>query len=167
MTYYYHFRSLNEAVLVNPRPTSTTSYYKQHYSVDNLKIYIQHNLDTSISDIVTPLCNDNKNILSVTTEKKFDNPDQAITINKNQERKEGLETHRVYSSDKPNTMGYHRNKSLYSDRYRNKTSKPDHTENISLVNPEYTFSCYSQIIATNRNPGRRVSIDYDSNIIVP
>ena len=57
---------------------------------------------------------------------------------------------------------------------RNKASKPDQIKYMILVTPEDTFACYSQVITTIRNPGRKseldiswVYTDYDSNIIVP
>ena len=115
MKYYYKFRSLHEAVLVNPRPALTTSSYTRHYPVDNLKRPIKYNPDPPIFDTVKLLCNETKLIKSFTTNNKFISPTHDIMINKDQERKEGLERSRVFPSDEPNPMYYHRNMLLSSD----------------------------------------------------
>ena len=106
MKYYYNFRKLCEAGLINPRSNSKTSPYKPHYSVENLKRPIKINPTTAKFDMVKPYFNDNKKIISVTTESKFVSPDQIIMINKDQGRKEGIEISRVSPSDEPNPMGY-------------------------------------------------------------
>ena len=88
---HYNFRSLCEAGLVNSRPDSTTSFYKRHSQVNNLRRPIICNPDPPKFDIVTPLCNDTKFITSVNTENKFISPVHEIIIKKDQERKEGIE----------------------------------------------------------------------------
>ena len=88
-------------------------------------------------------------------------------INKYQERKEGLETSRVFPSDGPNTMGYYSNTLISSDKGKSKAYNPDHTKNISLatldktslVNPKEKFVCHVQVIMTIRDQGRRLGLD--------
>ena len=52
--YYYNFRSLCEARLVNTRSKLTASSYKPHSSADKLKITIKSDPVSSRFDIVTP-----------------------------------------------------------------------------------------------------------------
>ena len=147
---YYNFRSLREAGLVKTRPTSTTSSYKQHSRVENPKRSIQFNNDPSTYDIVTPLCNDTKKIISFTTKKKFISPLQVITINKDQGRKEGLAISKVFTSDEPYCMCNHRNILLSSDEGSNKAYNIDNTKKISLFVPKDKFVCLAQVIMTIR-----------------
>ena len=174
VTDYYNFRSLREAGIINPSKNSTTSSFNKNYPVDNLTRPIKSNSNPSRFDIGTPLCDDTNKIFLVTTNNKFLNPAHTITINKDQGIEERPELPTGSSSDKPNPMIYHRKKSLSSDKVSNKASNPDHTNKISLVTPDDTFSCYSQVITAIRNLGRkleldisRVSTDYDYNIIGP
>ena len=60
MKYYYNFRRLCKAGLVNPRPTLPTSSYKRHFPINNLKRPIKCNPDPPKFDMVTPLLNDTK-----------------------------------------------------------------------------------------------------------
>ena len=85
-------------------------------------------------------------INSVNNENKFIIPAHGIMIKNYQEIKEGIETSRVYPSDEPNSMVFHRNTLLYSDEINSKYYKYYHNKkiilvtlkNISLVNPEET-----------------------------
>ena len=85
--YYYNFRSLREARLVNTRSKLTASSYKPHSSADNLKITIQSDPVSSSFDIVKTFYNDTNKIISVTNENKFVSPAQNIMIKKYQRRK--------------------------------------------------------------------------------
>ena len=69
MKYCYNFRRLCEAGIVNTRPTLPTLSYKQHSLVDDLKRSIKCNPGLPIFDMVIPLCNDTKLIISVDTKK--------------------------------------------------------------------------------------------------
>ena len=80
--------------------------------------------------MVTPLRNDTKYITSVTTENNLIRPAHSIIMNKDQERKEEIETYMISLMDEPNTMGYHRNMSIYFDEVRIKAYKPDQTNKI-------------------------------------
>ena len=62
-------------------------------------------------------------------------------INKDQERKDGIETSMVSPSDEPNPMCYHKNKLLSYDEVSSKASKPYHTGKIRLVTNENIFVC--------------------------
>ena len=160
----YHLVRLREAGIVNPRPTLPTSYYKRHSTVNNIERPIKCNPNTTKYDMVTPLCNDTKFINSVNTENKFIIPDHVIIINKDQDRKEGIETSRVYPSDEPNPMGCHRNTLPFSDEGKSKASKLDQTKKISLVTlentifvtPEDKFICHAQVIMTTRDQGEKM-----------
>ena len=86
--------------------------------------------------MMAPFRNGTMNIFSVATKIVFVSLSQVIIINNDQSRKGGLEIPRVSSSDEPNTIGYHRNTSIYSDEGWSNDSQPDHTKKISLVTPE-------------------------------
>ena len=81
MKYYYNFRSLSEAGIVNNRPTLPTSSYMWHSQVNNLKRPIEWNPDPPKFDMVTPFFNDTK---SVNNENKCIIPAHGIIINKDQ-----------------------------------------------------------------------------------
>ena len=80
-----------------------------------------------------PFFNDSKNIISFTNENKLFRPVQVIMILKNHRIKDGLYTEFLQ------LMNLILHTLLSSDEGRNKSSKPNHTKNIGLVNPEDTF----------------------------
>ena len=86
--------------------------------------------------MVKLLCNDSKLIISVTNENKFIIPACATIINKDQNKKEGIEISRVSSSDEPNTMDYHMRTLLSYNEGRGIASNTDLTKDIRFVNPE-------------------------------
>ena len=90
--------------------------------------------------MVTPLCHENKNSISDTTDNFFISSDQAIMNKKDQGGKERLVISRFYLSDESNYMGHSSKMLIYDDEGSNKVSKPDHTNKISLVTPKETFS---------------------------
>ena len=80
----------------------------------------------------------------------------------------GLEISRIYTSDEPNPMVYHRNISLSSDEGNSKASKPDPTKNICLVTldriilftPEKKKFCHAQVIMTKKDLGENWDLTY-------
>ena len=128
-------------------------------------------LTTAEFDMVALFCNDTRKIISVTTENKFFRPDQAIMINKDQERQQGLEIYRVSTSDQSNLTGHRRNM-LFPDEGSKNCSKTYHNKRISLCIPVENFVCHAQAILTNRYQRQNVGLDisrvskyYCSNII--
>ena len=69
--HYYNFRRFFEAGLVNPRPTSTTSFYKQHSTVGNIKGPNQRKPNPYRYYMMSPLRNDTKNISQLLPRKIF------------------------------------------------------------------------------------------------
>ena len=158
--------------LVNTRPTSITFPSKPYQPVDNIKRPIKCNPGPSIFYMVTPLCHDTKNIISVTNKNKFISPSQAIITNNDHDRKEGTEIYRVSPSDETNPMGYNKNTLYYYDEGKNKAYKTDHTKKIRLITPEDKFLCHAQVIMTSRDQWRKLGLDiswiytdYDFDII--
>ena len=151
---YYSFRRLRAVGLINTRPNVPNSSYKRHSPVDNLKRPIKLNTDPPIFGMVTSLCNETRLITSFNTDNKFIRPAHASMINKDQEKKEGLETSKVSPSDEPNSMDYHSNTLLYPDEGRSKASNTDNTDKIRLVTPKDKFVCHAQVIMTIRDQGR-------------
>ena len=81
MKYYYKFRRLREAGVVNPRPTSTIFSYKRHYPVNNLKRPIKCNHEPPKFGTATPLCNDTKLVTSVNTDNNFTGSVHGTIVN--------------------------------------------------------------------------------------